>query len=951
MQFFSLHLTNDKRKTMKLVMLFIHLTGIIGLIHTNAFAEEMGSTRAVIIHLNSLTFPVKIRQKPTDNIPPDTPGFVIPPPAETAENTVEITIHGEVGAQIFVNGVYFGTIGKNGKATLVLDTSGSGGTKNFAIVLRDASSNASAPLIFSVKKNVPFSLGSWTRTNPGAGGSINMIGATASGVLVAASDLSGVYVSIDKQGNHWQPRGETNGLTNTTHMSALGFHPTEGKTFYVGTGRGLYTTNDLGVHFNFKPFNLPDMGDNNTFVESVVGARKGNNTNIIYVTFHKWDVKSPSRIAKSLDGGLTWNEISIARNMTSSRLRIVKLLAHPKDADIVYAISGKPRWGCSPARGFRSIDGGSHWSLLEDKGSVLDIDVDPIDKNIIYMTTFTAKPCQPADETDFSMEEYILNDGAGALFKSVDQGGTFGNAIFNQTGIISVGVNNPSKIQLVNILTMQNAWWMEDEQENSTGTWESNNGGTTWIHVGSVANWDAGYSTNPYSAFGFPFSGLSKTLTKDIFNSDRLYGSNGWTMGTFDGGRTFKSLSTVKVGSNRWISTGLENINGNALDVNDNNPNVIYFGGYDIGFWVSRDKGLSWKRQYPFKNDLVTQNRYTWGATEDPSQPEMMKVIGGTNVMTLISDPEAANVVWSSFGRAQAFADAVVNLADSTKSDRSGLFRSTDFGDTWTLSRIYNLDGSLLDTHYHAIIYGLSVDKKSTKGQRTLYVTIDGHLARSTDDGRTWHIIRENGGLKYTAVSGHVVYAGGRSGLYRLKGGVWKQMGEDLYRVEMMGVGSPMIRDITPQENIIHYDTNYNEVVDKYAWNGVHDIKIDPANSNIVYVVVYGEGKGLYKTANGGNTWTRINLGDFENRYLRAITIHPQDSNIVFVTSSQNINSGGKGRSSEGIFYTTDGGTSWKEANSGMAWKFGATIEIDNLNERVWAWSPGTGVQYSEINK
>jgi len=355
--------------------------------------------------------------------------------------------------------------------------------------------------------------------------------------------------------------------------------------------------------------------------------------------------------------------------------------------------------------------------------------------------------------------------------------------------------------------------------------------------------------------------------------------------------------------------------------------------------------------------NTTTQNRYTWGATEsepDPGEPDTLKTIGGSNVMTLLSDPTRSQVVWSSFAKAQDFVDAEVNVTHPSKSDRSSLFRSTDYGDTWTLSNVYK-NGVLQSTYRHSIIYGLSLDKSSPSGARILYVTIDGDVAKSTDDGKTWHIIHEDGGLKFTAVSNGILYAGGKNGLWRFKNNVWTAMGGS-FKAEMKGIGSPMIADLSPQSNVTHYDDNWNEVIDKYAWNGVHDIKIDPNDVNTVYVVVYGEdennnSKGLYKTIDGGNTWSRVNLGEFGNRYLRAITIDPTNHNTIFLTSSENINSGGGGGTSKGIIYSTNGGATWKDATNNMAWKFGATIEIDKLGKRVWAWSPGTGVQYAEIVK
>jgi photosystem II stability/assembly factor-like uncharacterized protein len=667
------------------------------------------------------------------------------------------------------------------------------------------------------------------------------------------------------------------------------------------------------------------MGDNNTFVESVVGARKGNNTNIIYVTFHKWDVKSPSRIAKSLDGGLTWNEISIARNMTSSRLRIVKLLAHPKDADIVYAISGKPRWGCSPARGFRSIDGGSHWSLLEDKGSVLDIDVDPIDKNIIYMTTFTAKPCQPADETDFSMEEYILNDGAGALFKSVDQGGTFGNAIFNQTGIISVGVNNPSKIQLVNILTMQNAWWMEDEQENSTGTWESNNGGTTWIHVGSVANWDAGYSTNPYSAFGFPFSGLSKTLTKDIFNSDRLYGSNGWTMGTFDGGRTFKHLG------NKY-----RHVDDHAIWIDHADTKHLLIGG-DGGLYETFDRGKSIRffsnlpctqnyrvgidNDEPFYNVYYgTQDNNSWGGPSRTTQSGGItndfwyQVVGGDGYQARI-DPNNPDIVYAQW-----------QYGNLIRYDRKS-------GEVFYIKPQPEKDEMLRWNWDTPLII-------STHSPTRIYIAAN-RVFRS-----------DNRGDKWTAISPDLTRQIDRN-LLPIMGKVWgpdavaKNASTSLYGNIVALAESPL------NENLLAVGTDDGliQITEDggKSWNKissftgvpdttyVSDIFLSQHNENVIYATFNNHKRAdfkpyVLKSEDKGKSWKLINKGIPENHPVWTIYEDHKNPNLLFLGTEYS------------FFISTDGGNSWFEHKSGLPTIAVRDIEIQKRENDIVLATFGRGL-------
>ena len=65
----------------------------------------------------------------------------------------------------------------------------------------------------------------WHKTNPGGGGAFSTVGASASGIIVAGSDLSGAYISQD-DGKSWFVLGASQGMI-ATHVSGMGFHPTK----------------------------------------------------------------------------------------------------------------------------------------------------------------------------------------------------------------------------------------------------------------------------------------------------------------------------------------------------------------------------------------------------------------------------------------------------------------------------------------------------------------------------------------------------------------------------------------------------------------------------------------------------------------------------------------------------------------------------------------------------
>ena len=105
----------------------------------------------------------------------------------------------------------------------------------------------------------------WVRTNPGGGGAIAMVGATADGTIVTASDLSGTYISSNN-GASWKVIGATKGLTKT-HISALGFHATNGNTFIIGTAIGAFKTKNGGD--TVYPIQI-ELGNNGLgYIESI----------------------------------------------------------------------------------------------------------------------------------------------------------------------------------------------------------------------------------------------------------------------------------------------------------------------------------------------------------------------------------------------------------------------------------------------------------------------------------------------------------------------------------------------------------------------------------------------------------------------------------------------------------------------------------------------------------
>ncbi len=723
----------------------------------------------------------------------------------------------------------------------------------------------------------------WVRTNPGGGGAVSMITGTANGTILSGSDLSGVYKSVDN-GQSWTPIGSAQGLTRT-HITSLAPHASDGNTFFIGTGSGIFKTNNGGN--NVTQANIEVSANSGLgYVEAIEMCNVNQNKG--YAAHHEW--WSPNlTLLKTVDGGDNW--FILTGNSLPAQGSIMRMMAHPQNDDLVYALLGKGRYNCSNPWLYKSTDGGWNWTrVAQNLGDILDFDLHPTNQQIVFTSTFQSNGCNTNGVWD-----YAAGDAStGELYRSNDAGWNY-YQIGDYTGFINVSTANPNEISVTNFISALG------DPNGLMGTWKTWDNGNSWYQTGSLSNWVKGWPVMQY-AYVSSFYGFNKTVTKDEFNSGNYYATyGGWAWVTPDGGANFTNVATTEISPGKHISTGMDNINGNAIEVSDTDPNIIYVGYYDLGFWYSRDRGQSWTFSIP------DSDAHVWYAD------------GGSNVNFIVNDPARPNVVWATFGKEGTSTDGAV-------------FKSTAYGENWQLS---NSGLQYVGNTTH----GMSMDMNSPVNNRTLFVTQDGDVFKSVDDGASWFMVLNNGGLKFTAVdefNSQLVYAGGENGFWRsTNGGTnWAQTG--LPEMRNQQSGTAFRDDIVPT-----FEGNNEKV-----WNGVFEIKVDPAIPNRVYASAYGNGKGMYRSNDGGLTWTKL----YTDNFMRGIAIHPTNSDLLYISSGSAYHSGGYDADSKGFLTSEDGGQTWNSMNADMSWPFGGRMEIDKgPNPRLWAWSPGTGVQYTQV--
>ncbi|MEM8894325.1 MAG: glycosyl hydrolase, partial [Bacteroidota bacterium] len=108
----------------------------------------------------------------------------------------------------------------------------------------------------------------------------------------------------------------------------------------------------------------------------------------------------------------------------------------------------------------------------------------------------------------------------------------------------------------------------------------------------------------------------------------------------------------------------------------------------------------------------------------------------------------------------------------------------------------------------------------------------------------------------------------------------------------------------------------YQPLFDSQGSYSIGVVTMDPNNPNVIWVgtgennnqrsAAYGD--GVYKSEDGGASWKKVGLENSE--HIGKIIVHPDNSNVVYVAAIGPLWSAGGDR---GVYKTTDGGETWSQ--------------------------------------
>ena len=191
----------------------------------------------------------------------------------------------------------------------------------------------------------------------------------------------------------------------------------------------------------------------------------------------------------------------------------------------------------------------------------------------------------------------------------------------------------------------------------------------------------------------------------------------------------------------------------------------------------------------------------------------------------------------------------------------------------------------------------------------TIYAaTATGGLWKTTNKGTTWDPIFDH---QTVSTFGDVALAPSNSDV------LWAGTGEQNNR-QSTSWGNGVYRSVDAGSTWTHLGLEKTRHIGR--------IKVHPKDPEVAYVAALGnlwapsQQRGVYKTTDGGETWTKVL---FVSEYTGAVDLamDPENPDVLYAATYQRLrrtwgfNGGGPG---SGIYKTTDGGETWSELTDGI---------------------------------
>lgn len=779
-------------------------------------------------------------------------------------------------------------------------------------------------------------------------------------VLFLPLRASGIAYSEDG-GESWSPKN--NGILNTS-INLLAADPQDPSVIYAASsgGEGTFRTDDYGGTWQW----LNKGGIGHPWIDELHVDPVESST--------VWQVTDTATIYKSEDKGERWvdqnkHEAEQGTGYPQFRFSSVYALASdPLEPERIYA--SKNGFGI-----FRSEGGGGGWQFLrESVDYTYSIAVDPVRPNILY-SGYNKKPFE----------------ANAKITKSTDYGEHW-QTVFEpeeSEAVTSLAIDprNPDKVYAGSTggLGVGGRIYVSEDRGKR---WTNLNPDFTFASIHALAvdpqspevvyagAWDGGlYKTldkgkNWHLLANAPLS-TSKILI-DPENTDILYAAD----------RIGPRVFTSKDGGKSWevfFNAGSKYSAITAMDINPKETSILYVAALgkgllrsslfkiedgnslDItGYLTGAVISMAIDKKNPESIYLALEDKHIYHSEDSGKTWDLITSFPSLDVLDLKINEEDSSILYAAVVGPDLPSE---DLSEEMKSKlgRSGIYKSSDKGKTWT----YIGSGKLKDM----TVKGLIVDKDNIFAATEEGIFFSSNAGRSFKDISTSLSFKDIGVL---AKGGNTIYLGSYgAGVYRLNGVKEKSFSFSKTSGPRPNISNIMI-GVHPKDPRILYASSYPggfflskdggktwhernlgsesflgiigrptagtsqdialvASADDPGFRSYYPFDVSRHNPDILYLGVYGA--GLYRSSNGADTWEEVLSLNEEHPslHITAVKIDTYSQGRIYITSE------------EGIFVSEDNGLTWQTQARGLPIKDVYSILIPKDNE-VYVGTRGYGV-------
>jgi photosystem II stability/assembly factor-like uncharacterized protein len=680
-------------------------------------------------------------------------------------------------------------------------------------------------------------------------------------LLLTTASVSGgqQYNSKNFAEMHWRAIGPYRG----GRTRAVAGVPTQPHVFYIGVcNGGVWKTTDAGR--TWKPiFDREPTGSIGAIAVST------SDPDIIYVAsgegLQRPDLSTGDGIYKSTDAGKTWTHLGLHDGQ-----QIPQIIVDPHNPDRLFvAVLGHP-YGPNEERGiFRSTDGGQTFEkvLYKDENTGgSDVAFDPQNPDILYAALWEAR--------EGPWENAAWSGTGGGIYKSTDGGTTWRQLTkglpADEDGVVqanlAVAPSDPTRI-----------YASIAASRRSTGIFRSDDAGESWSRV----------TTDPRPAARIGGGDLPR-LAVHPTNPDFVLSDSIVTWKSVDGGKTWSAFRGAPGGDdyqNIWI--------------NPNDPDIILMAS-DQGAIITLNGGETWSSWY---NQPTAQLYHVAADNNFPYRVYSgQQESGSAGVLSRGNDGQITFREWHPVGVDEyGYAapdpldpDIVYGGRGVTRYDRRtgqtqnvgpNPIRSADFRTVRTQPVLF----SPVDPH---ILYfaANTLWKTADGGQSWQQISPD--LTRTT-----WEVPPSVGKYRNEETARPtqrgVIYTVAPSSLDINR--IWA--GTDDGLIHLTTDGGLHWTDVTPGElvpwaKVSLMDAGHFDVQTAYA--AVNTIRLDDMRPHI------------YRTHDGGKTWTQITAGMPDGAPVNVVREDPKRKGLLFAGTERE------------VFVSFDDGDHWQSLRLNM---------------------------------